>query len=513
MARTKIKTRTTLSLPSTKGARRPGIRAKPATAKKKARAYIPRSSSTRRTPAHVELARRDKSLTGRSRTRHLRAAPDRSYAAFTEKHARGRTAIKLRGPLPEARVASVRVAITDKNGRILLTMGPYSSRRTANIEAKTALLALARKVGGGVRAIRSGDVPEYHRRCLRRKGMVVDKVPGDVGYVLARGTMSERRAVIGRDAVPQTVRANGSRRRRNPASFKSLPIGASFWHGSAWGAGGACVKTGPRTYSRDGVQYKVGSVNHVTYATAEERLAELRKERDAALAKLRRNGKRRVIGHLRIPHRRSVGGVAPWVDRQGGFGGSGRAAQDRMREDIATVSKRGRSRSASGERKILPRNQSKAPFGPSLSERRRVWWEGEERSLPTKWRKKNGRKAVDPASLVITRIDHGPYGAGTPGNMYSWQLHCDGAYVSGYYHGSNGYPRKGGSGLGACINDAHKIMGFNKVSDKQMADLLKGYGRAVETASEIHFTLGGGLKFIPGEAMKRNGRRRNRARR
>lgn len=82
-----------------------------------------------------------------------------------------------------------------------------------------------------------------------------------------------------------------------------------------------------------------------------------------------------------------------------------------------------------------------------------------------------------PVSGRIVRTEskstHYPYGE----SVY-WQAivtMSDGTVRTGsvYCDGATGYPRRGGSGRGAAVNDCYRMLGYNKVSDRAMRELLK----------------------------------------
>lgn len=54
-----------------------------------------------------------------------------------------------------------------------------------------------------------------------------------------------------------------------------------------------------------------------------------------------------------------------------------------------------------------------------------------------------------------------------------WEVVADGKVIVGFFDTPTGYPRDGGSGRGAAINAAWRLMGFRKASDKKMRELLK----------------------------------------
>jgi hypothetical protein len=181
----------------------------------RARRKAPKVSTTKEAKAGTVRTRRKTAAPPPMATAVLMPrVPPRHLARRKPRSARIGTAFK--SPAKTATLPTFRVAITAPNGDVKATLGPYTSRREANIGAKTVLLAIGRKIGASVRPLTSSSITDHRKKCLR-KGVKLVAVAGEIGYVVARGTVSERRAVVGKDAVPLTIRLNPVRSStRNP---------------------------------------------------------------------------------------------------------------------------------------------------------------------------------------------------------------------------------------------------------------------------------------------------------
>lgn len=96
--------------------------------------------------------------------------------------------------------------------------------------------------------------------------------------------------------------------------------------------------------------------------------------------------------------------------------------------------------------------------------------------LPKK-AKKNPRKA--PYAIGTVGIAYTPsagprYAGDTTYARGTWRVVTpDGKNAFSVFDSPTGYPRQGGSGKGAVINRAYQLMGFRKLSDREMRDLLR----------------------------------------
>jgi hypothetical protein len=130
-----------------------------------------------------------------------------------------------------ARVQQFMVSVGDGAGKVKFTLGPYLSRRSANVDAKSALLKLA-KAGklGSVSTVRSSSLKQkftVHRpsgqttRTGYARGRYTRwRVAGDVGYATGAGATYREAVVVVQDGV--TIRANSGRK-------KKRTLGPDLW--------------------------------------------------------------------------------------------------------------------------------------------------------------------------------------------------------------------------------------------------------------------------------------------
>lgn len=77
--------------------------------------------------------------------------------------------------------------------------------------------------------------------------------------------------------------------------------------------------------------------------------------------------------------------------------------------------------------------------------------------------------------IVRTEVTNAYYPYGVSVYWQAIVTMSDGTTRAGatYYGSETGYPRKGGSGKGAAVNDAYRMLGYSKASDRAMRELLK----------------------------------------